>query len=45
MGQAAAAVPEAVLREEVRSRLSPSARRLLALDDPLNDELSSQLSA
>jgi ectoine hydroxylase-related dioxygenase (phytanoyl-CoA dioxygenase family) len=33
-----------LLRPEVQSRLSPSARRLLALDDPLNDELSSQLS-
>ena len=33
-----------LLRAEVQSRLSPSARRLLALDDPLNDELSSQLS-
>src|SRR5215813_6313248 len=33
-----------LLRPEVQSRLSPAARRLLALDDPLNDELSSQLS-
>ena len=33
-----------LLRTEVQSRLSASARRLLALDDPLNDELSSQLS-
>ena len=33
-----------LLRSEVQRRLSPSARRLLALDDPLNDELSSQLS-
>jgi len=33
-----------LLRAEVQSRLSPAARRLLALDDPLNDELSSQLS-
>jgi len=33
-----------LLRPEVRSRLSPSARKILALDDPLNDELSSQLS-
>lgn len=33
-----------LLRPEVQGRLSPEARRLLALDDPLNDELSSQLS-
>src|SRR5437870_8209511 len=33
-----------LLRPEVQNRLSPSARRILALDDPLNDELSSQLS-
>jgi ectoine hydroxylase-related dioxygenase (phytanoyl-CoA dioxygenase family) len=33
-----------LLRPEVQNRLSPVARRLLALDDPLNDELSSQLS-
>jgi hypothetical protein len=33
-----------LLRAAVQSRLSPSARRLLALDDPLNDGLSSQLS-
>src|SRR6266478_4604056 len=33
-----------LLRPETQSRLSPSARRILALDDPLNDELSSQLS-
>jgi hypothetical protein len=33
-----------LLRAEVQRRLSPAARRLLALDDPLNDELSSQLS-
>jgi ectoine hydroxylase-related dioxygenase (phytanoyl-CoA dioxygenase family) len=29
------------LSPEVQSRLSPEARRILALDDPLNDELSS----
>jgi hypothetical protein len=29
------------LSDEVQSRLSPEARRILALDDPLNDELSS----
>jgi len=29
------------LSAEVQSRLSPEARRMLALDDPLNDELSS----
>jgi ectoine hydroxylase-related dioxygenase (phytanoyl-CoA dioxygenase family) len=33
-----------LLRAEVQSRLSPESRRLLALDDPLNDELSSQFS-
>ena len=33
-----------LLRPEVQSRLSPESRRLLALDDPLNDELSSQFS-
>src|SRR2546422_7727715 len=33
-----------LLRPEVQSRLSSSARKILALDDPLNDELSSQLS-
>ena len=33
-----------LLRAAVQSRLSASARRLLALDDPLNDEVSSQLS-
>jgi ectoine hydroxylase-related dioxygenase (phytanoyl-CoA dioxygenase family) len=33
-----------LLRSEVQSRLSPESRRLLALDDPLNDELSSQFS-
>src|SRR5712691_6286816 len=30
-----------LLRHEVQDRLSPAARRLLALHDPLNDELSS----
>jgi hypothetical protein len=33
-----------LLRPEVQDRLSPAARRLLALDDPLNDELSAQFS-
>jgi hypothetical protein len=33
-----------LLRPEVQERLSPSARRLLALDDTLNDELSAQFS-
>src|SRR3989442_187286 len=33
-----------LLRPEVQNRLSPSARRILALDDPLHDELSSRLS-
>jgi ectoine hydroxylase-related dioxygenase (phytanoyl-CoA dioxygenase family) len=33
-----------LLRPEVQDRLSPAARLLLALDDPLNDELSAQFS-
>jgi ectoine hydroxylase-related dioxygenase (phytanoyl-CoA dioxygenase family) len=33
-----------LLRPETQARLSPDLRRLLALDDPLNDELSSQFS-
>jgi ectoine hydroxylase-related dioxygenase (phytanoyl-CoA dioxygenase family) len=33
-----------LLREETQARLTPGARRLLAIDDPLNDELSSQFS-
>ena len=33
-----------LLRPEVQARLSPQARRLLALDDPLNDKLSAQFS-
>jgi len=33
-----------LLSVEVQSRLSPSLRKLLALDDPLNDELSSRMS-
>jgi ectoine hydroxylase-related dioxygenase (phytanoyl-CoA dioxygenase family) len=33
-----------LLRAEVQDRLSPAARLLLALDDPLNDELSAQFS-
>jgi len=33
-----------LLRPEVQQRLSSELRRLLALDDPLNDELSSRLS-
>ena len=33
-----------LLSSEVQARLSPSLRKLLALDDPLNDELSSRLS-
>lgn len=32
---------KALLRPETQARLSPELRRLLALDDPLNDELSS----
>lgn len=31
---------KALLRPETQARLSPALRRLLALDDPLNDELS-----
>ncbi|MBS1808236.1 MAG: phytanoyl-CoA dioxygenase family protein [Acidobacteria bacterium] len=33
-----------LLSPEVQERLSPALRKLLALDDPLNDELSSKLS-
>lgn len=33
-----------LLRADVQERLSPALRNLLALDDPLNDELSSQFS-
>jgi len=33
-----------LVRPAVQDRLSPAARKLLALDDPLNDELSAQLS-
>src|SRR5436305_6539398 len=33
-----------LLREETQRRLSPAARKILALDDPFNDEISSQLS-
>jgi ectoine hydroxylase-related dioxygenase (phytanoyl-CoA dioxygenase family) len=33
-----------LLRPEVQERLGAAARRLLALDDPLNDELSAQFS-
>ncbi|MBO0798338.1 MAG: phytanoyl-CoA dioxygenase family protein [Blastocatellia bacterium] len=33
-----------LLRPEVQDRLSPPLRRLLALDDPMNDELSSRFS-
>jgi len=33
-----------LLSTEVQAALSPSLRKLLALDDPLNDELSSRLS-
>jgi len=33
-----------LLRPEVQDQLSPELRRLLALDDPLNDELSSRFS-
>lgn len=31
-----------LLRPEVQARLGPTARKLLALDDPLNDELCAQ---
>jgi hypothetical protein len=31
---------KALLRPEVQAHLSPDARHILALDDPLNDELS-----
>jgi ectoine hydroxylase-related dioxygenase (phytanoyl-CoA dioxygenase family) len=33
-----------LLRAETQARLSPGARKLLALDDPLNDALSAELS-
>lgn len=33
-----------LLRPEVQCRLAPELRQLLALDDPMNDELSSQFS-
>jgi ectoine hydroxylase-related dioxygenase (phytanoyl-CoA dioxygenase family) len=33
-----------LLRPEVQAELSPELRRLLALDDPLNDELSSSVT-
>ncbi|HKX31485.1 MAG TPA: phytanoyl-CoA dioxygenase family protein [Blastocatellia bacterium] len=33
-----------LLRPEVQSRLAPELRQLLALDDPMNDRLSSQFS-
>jgi hypothetical protein len=33
-----------LLRPEVQCRLAPEVRQLLALDDPMNDELSSQFS-
>jgi ectoine hydroxylase-related dioxygenase (phytanoyl-CoA dioxygenase family) len=33
---------KALLRAEVQARLAPGLRRLLALDDPLNDELAGQ---
>lgn len=33
-----------LLSPDVQTRLSPSLRKLLALDDPLNDELSARLS-
>jgi ectoine hydroxylase-related dioxygenase (phytanoyl-CoA dioxygenase family) len=33
-----------LLRPETQLRLSPELRHLLALDDPLNDELSSRFS-
>jgi ectoine hydroxylase-related dioxygenase (phytanoyl-CoA dioxygenase family) len=33
-----------LLQPEVQRRLSPELRRLLALDDPLNDQLSSEIT-
>ncbi|MBI1789325.1 MAG: phytanoyl-CoA dioxygenase family protein [Acidobacteria bacterium] len=33
-----------LLRPETQARLNPEARRILALDDPLNDELSSRVT-
>jgi hypothetical protein len=34
----------ALLRPETKARLSPEARRILALDDPRNDEISSKVT-
>ena len=34
---------KALVRPEVQARLSPELRYLLALDDPLNDELSANV--
>jgi hypothetical protein len=33
-----------LLSAEVQARLNPGLRKLLALDDPLNDEISSRFS-
>ena len=33
-----------LLRSDVQGRLSPEAREILALDDPLNDQLSAAVS-
>jgi len=35
---------KALLRPETQARLTPNVRRVLALDDPLNDELSRQVA-
>jgi hypothetical protein len=35
---------KALLRPETQARLSPQVRRILALDDPRNDEISSKIS-
>jgi len=35
---------KALLRQETQARLSPQLRRILALDDPHNDEISSMMS-
>lgn len=35
---------KALLRPETQARLSPELRRILALDDPRNDEISSQIT-
>jgi ectoine hydroxylase-related dioxygenase (phytanoyl-CoA dioxygenase family) len=35
---------KALLRSETKARISPELRRILALDDPRNDEISSKFT-